>query len=95
MAITLDAVEEFNVAEGLQVYVLAPVTLSVVDCPVQMESSGVIVREGGGLTVTVTCCDAVQPKLSVPVIVYVVVESGVAVTFEPVEELNVDAGLHE
>jgi len=52
------------------------------------------VSTGVGFTVTVTCDDAVQPRLSVPVMVYVVVETGLAITFEPVEELNVDDGLH-
>lgn len=35
-----------------------------------------------------------QPFTSVPVIVYCVVVAGVAFTLDPVEELNVAAGLH-
>ena len=63
-AVTFDAVEEFNEAAGLHVYVLAPVTLREVDCPVQMVSSGETMSTGAGLTDTVTCCEAVQPNKS-------------------------------
>jgi hypothetical protein len=55
---------------------------------------GETVTTGTGFTVTVTCAVAVQPSAS-PVTVYVVVEFGVAVTVEPVAELNPVAGLHE
>ena len=46
------------------------------------------VTTGSGFTVTVTCVVAVQPLLSVPVTVYVVVEDGFAVTLEPVVALR-------
>jgi hypothetical protein len=92
--VTLAAVEELSEEEGLHKYEPAPVTLSVVDCPAQMVSSGVTERTGGGLTVTVTCCDAEHPS-EFPVTVYVVVVKGVAVALEPVEELSDADGLHE
>ena len=47
---------------------------------------------GSGFTFTVTCVDAVQPLLSVPVTVYVEVEAGFAVTVEPVVALSPVAG---
>ena len=66
----------------------------MVDCPVQTVSSGETERTGGGLTVTVTCCDAEHPN-EFPVTVYVVVAVGVAMTVEPVDELNDADGLQE
>ncbi len=62
--------------------------MSVADCPLQIAGGGVTVITGRGLTVTVTCVEAVHPLLSVPVTVYVVVEDGLAVTGEPVEALK-------
>ena len=47
---------------------------------------------GSGLTFTVTCVDAVQPLLSVPVTVYVDDDVGFAVTVEPVVALSPVAG---
>ena len=47
---------------------------------------------GSGFTFTVTCVDAVQPLLSVPVTVYVEVEVGFAVTVAPVVALSPVAG---
>ena len=43
---------------------------------------------------TVTWADAVHP-FRLPVKVYVVVETGMAVTLKPVEELSEAAGLHK
>src|SRR5260221_14154299 len=62
VAVIFDAVEELNVEDGLQAYVLAPVTLSGMDCPVHIVSSGESESRGSGFTVTVTCCVAVQPS---------------------------------
>ena len=94
LAVTLEPVDALSVEDGLHRYEPAPVTLSEVDCPVQIVSSGETERTGGGLTVMVTCCDAEHPN-EFPVTVYVVVADGVAVTVEPVEELNDADGLHE
>ena len=73
---------------------LAPFAVSVVDCPLQIVTAGETVTTGSGFTVTVICAVAVHPFKS-PVTVYVVVEAGVARTLAPVDELNVDDGLHE
>ena len=59
----------------------------------QIAGGGVTVITGRGFTVTVTCVVAVQPLLSVPVTVYVVVEEGLAVTGEPVDELKFVEGV--
>jgi len=55
-------------------------------------AEGVAEITGGGLTVTVTVEVLVQPFEPVPVIVYVVVEAGLAVTLAPVVALNPVAG---
>jgi hypothetical protein len=59
-----------------------------------MVSSGETVIEGEGLTVIVNCTVEEQPKEN-PVTVYVVLDVGLAVTLEPVDELNDDDGLHK
>ena len=59
----------------------------------QIAGGGVTVTTGRGFTVTVTWAVAEQPLLSVPVTVYVVVEDGVAVTGEPVDELRFADGV--
>jgi hypothetical protein len=73
--------------------VFAPLAVSIEFCPVHKVTFGETVTTGTGFTVTVTCAVAVQPSAS-PVTVYVVVEAGVAVTVEPVVELNPVEGLH-
>ena len=73
---------------------VAPLTVSVADCPVQIEVLGDIVNVIL-LTVTVTCAVAVQPLLPVPVTVYVVVEEGLAETLAPVVLLRPVGGDHE
>jgi hypothetical protein len=55
---------------------------------------GFTVTVGSGLTVTVTVPVEVQPAALVPVMVYVVVAVGDAVTGDPVEELRLVAGDH-
>jgi len=69
VAVTEEPVEELRDADGLQVYVLAPLAVSVADAPLQMAGGGVTVITGSGFTVTVTCAVAVHPLLSVPVTV--------------------------
>ena len=64
LAITLGPVVIFNAVEGLHEYVLAPLAVSVVFCPVQMVMSGETVTTGIGFIVTVTCAVAVHPLAS-------------------------------
>jgi len=63
--------------------VLAPVAVNVAEAPEQMVAL-FTVTVGLGLTVTVAVAVEVQPAAEVPVIVYVVVAAGLAVTLEPV-----------
>jgi hypothetical protein len=53
-----------------------------------------VMADGSGLTVTVTVPVPTQPPLVVPVIVYVVVDDGLAVTLEPVVADSAVAGDH-
>ena len=81
---------------GIQLYVDAPVALSVVELP---EQSVVVpddaVTVGEVLTVMACVAVAVQPLAAVPVTVYVVVDAGVTDTGDPVSDpgiqLYVDA----
>jgi hypothetical protein len=73
--------------------VLAPLAVSGVDCPLQIDAD-VTEITGNGFTVTVTCVDDVHPFTSVPVTVYVEVEVGLAVTLVPVVALSPVAGDH-
>ena len=51
----------------LQLYVVPPITVSVVLAPVQISVSPLILGVGNGCTVTVTLVDAWQPLPSVTV----------------------------
>jgi hypothetical protein len=95
LAVTLAPIVAFNDVEGLHEYVFAPLAEIVTGCPLQMVCGGETTNTGKGFTVTMTCAVAVQPLLSVPVTVYVVVVKGPAVTLEPVVELKFVEGLHE
>src|SRR5258706_576528 len=88
LAVTGEPVDALRFVEGVQLYVCAPLAVSVADCPLQIAGGGVTVMTGSGFTITVTCAVAEQPLLSVPVTVYVVVEDGLAVTGEPVDALK-------
>lgn len=71
---------------GIQLYVEAPVALSVVELPTQMLLlAAVLDTFGAGLTVIVRVEVLVQPFAAVPVTVYVVVVVGETVTDEPVK----------
>ena len=69
LAVTLEPVVALNAVAGVQVYVLAPPAVSVVDWPLQMGDGVATVTTGSGFTVTVTCAVAVHPLLPVPVTV--------------------------
>jgi hypothetical protein len=60
-----------------------------------METSGLTNTGGKGSTDTVLIMELVQPKLFVPVIVYDVVEVGVAITLLPTVEDRSVEGAHE
>jgi hypothetical protein len=67
LAVTGEPVAELNPVAGDHEYAVAPVAVSVVDCPLQMAMFGDTVRIIP-FTVTVTCADAVHP-LVVPITV--------------------------
>ena len=92
-AVTVEPVVLLSPVAGDQEYVVAPLAVSIADCPTQIAGGVGTVTTGSGLTVTVTCAVAVHP-FKVPVTVYVVVEFGVAVTVEPVVALKPAGGAH-
>ena len=70
LTVTVEPVVELSPVAGDQTYVVAPLAVSVaVCCPTQIAGGAGTVITGGGFTFTVTCVDAVQPLLSVPVTV--------------------------
>jgi hypothetical protein len=66
-AVTGEPVDALSPVDGVHEYVVAPVAVSEVDCPLQMETLGDTMRIIP-FTVTVTCADAVHP-LVVPMTV--------------------------
>ena len=52
LAETLAPVVALNAVEGLHVYVLAPLALSVIDCPLHIVCVGETAKTGKALTVT-------------------------------------------
>ena len=75
---------------------LAPLEFKVVDWPRQkFESTAVTFITGNGFMVTTEVVVPVHPFKSVPVMVYVIVEVGLAVTVAPVVELIKMFGDHE
>ena len=75
---------------------LAPVADNVVLLPAQIGDVPAATATGGAaFTPIVAVSVAVQPLMSVPVTVYIVVARGVAVTGVPVDALNVADGDHE
>ena len=94
LAVTVAAVVEDKPAAGLQIYVVAPLTVSETLLPLHIVADeGVTVIVGCGFTVTVVVAVFVHPFPSVPVTVYVVVVVGFAVTVAPVGEDKPVAGL--
>lgn len=92
LAVTLEPVELLREEDGVQVYVDAPLAVNATGEPLQIDVLGETVTLTV-VTVTVACAVDVQPFASVPVTVYVVVEDGLAVTDEPVDELRFVDGL--
>lgn len=69
LAVILVAVEEVMALLGAHTYVLAPLTLSVADAPIQIEALLLEVNVGEAFTETATVLDEVQPDEFVPVTV--------------------------
>jgi hypothetical protein len=90
--VTLEPVDELNDVAGLHVYELAPLALSVVEPPAQIVA---LFTETAALlkTETVALVEFTHPLASVPVMMYCVVEDGVAVTLAPFEAVSDEAGL--
>lgn len=86
----------FSPVEGLQVYVEAPFATNETESPEQnvVAPEGVMATVGDVLIVTITESVALQLPLT-PVMVYVVVDTGLAVTEAPVVALKPVAGNHE
>ena len=95
LAVTVAPDVALSPVAGLQAYIVPPVTVMLILPPVHITgAAGFAVGEGKGFTVTVTAAVAVHPLASVPVTVYVVVATGLAVGFAPVVALNPVAGVH-
>lgn len=93
--VTVAPVVALSEVAGDHVYVVAPLAVSDADAPLQIVADdGVTLTVGVGLTVTVLVAVFVQPFAPVPVIVYVVVTVGDAVTEAPVVALRPVAGDH-
>ena len=95
VAMGLKIVVSLSPDEGLHAKVIPPDAPSVIFPPMQIVSFGPASAGGEGLTVTVTVEVFEHKDKSVPVIVYVVILVGFAVTVVPVVELNPAAGAHE
>ena len=65
---TLDPVLAVKLEEGVHVYVSAPVTVSVVELPLQIVAGMLVVKVGRGLTVIATALVSLQPRV-VPITV--------------------------
>jgi hypothetical protein len=88
-AVTVAPVELFNPVDGDQVYVAAPLAVSMVALPVQINvEAGFTVITGGGIILTVAVAVSVQPALSDASTVYVVFIAGCAVFTAPVDEFK-------
>lgn len=93
LAVTVVPVVALSPVAGDHAYVDAPLAVNGVLVPVQMVVDGTLTI-GNGFTVTVTVPVFTHPAALVPVIVYVVVAVGLAVTLAPVVALNPVAGDH-
>src|SRR5258706_4366541 len=71
LAVTGEPVDALRFADGVHVYVCAPLAVSVADCPLQIAGGGVTGITSRGFTVTVTWAAALHPLLSDARTVYV------------------------
>lgn len=85
-------VVELNPVAGLQVYVMEPLAVSGVELFRQIVADGTVTA-GFVTTVTLVVAVFMHPAALAPVIVYTVVEEGLAVTVLPLVELSPVPGL--
>ena len=88
LAVTDEPVVALKPVEGVQVYVVPPVAVKMVLLPLHIGAGVGAVIVGGGFTVTATVVVLTQPLPSVPIMVYVELIVGLAVTDEPVVALK-------
>ncbi len=95
-AITMAPMVSLKPDEGLHKNVLAPPpAFKITESPKHIdEADDEMLIPGNEFTATVITLVLEQPSELVPVIVYVVVEDGFAVTVDPTESLNPVEGLH-
>jgi hypothetical protein len=84
-----------NPVAGVHVYVAAPVAVNAVDAPVHIATLEPALTVGKGLTDTETVAVFVQPVAPVPVTVYIVDMTGLAVGVVHVLQESDAAGDHE
>ena len=88
LAVTDEPVVALKPVDGVHVYVVPPVAVKVVLLPLHIGAGVGAVIVGGGFTATGTVVVFTQPLLFVPVMVYVELIVGSAVTDEPVVALK-------
>ena len=94
LAVVVEQEVQERFVEGDQLNVFAPLAVRTVDAPVQIFVLPVIVIVGIGLIVTNTEAVSVQPLLSLPVTVYLVVAVGVTTGLAQAVQDNVAPGVH-
>jgi hypothetical protein len=96
VAVTTAVLVAESPVDGAQLYVLAPLAVSVTLLPIQIAGAdGLMSMVGAAFTVTVTTEVPIPPKASVPITVYAVVVVGFATTDAPVVADSPVAGLQE
>lgn len=94
-AVGLGQVEQLNPVFGVHTYVAAPPAFNTVLPPKQIAGEPGVIDTGKTEATETTSVKGVAGQPSeLPVIVYVVVDNGVALTIAPVEALKVAEGVH-
>ena len=94
LAVTDEPVVALKPVDGVHVYVVPPVAVKMVLLPLHIGAGVGAVIVGSGFTATITVVVLTQPLLFVPVMVYVELIVGLAVTDEPVVALKPVDGVH-